>query len=156
MIWTLSDSRRTYEQKNQQHLCICVCIHKSRKQGKCTHRQTYSPGFLQTGPSGQQYHFLTLVPWYFFSVLPRDLLFDLICFLSVLERKDYTTQHTSGTSSYFKLRVLIPPPLYCLSLLMVFVFVPLYVYKQAHQLVTSLNWWLFLICSSHKEQDSSL
>lgn len=36
MIWTLSDSHHTYEHKNQQHLCFCVRMHKSRRQGKCT------------------------------------------------------------------------------------------------------------------------
>lgn len=62
-------------------------------------------------PAGQWPHFPTLASQCSFSLIPRDLLFPLICLRSVLERKDYTAQHTPGTWSPSKLWVLIPSPL---------------------------------------------
>lgn len=136
LLWSklFSDFHCSYVCKNQQHVCIClhICNHETGKLH--TRMQAYSPapqaGFLPTTPTGQQYNFLTLASWYFFSLLPRDLLFPLICLLSVLERKAYAAQHTPGAWSHSKIWVLIPPPLCCLSLLLVHVFVQVCVCVQ--------------------------
>lgn len=146
------------EPTTRVYLCAHMQTHETGKWH--THVQAYSPapqaGFPQPAPTGQRYDFLTLASWYFFSLLPTDLLFPLICFLSVLERKDYTAQHTPGTWSHSKFWVLIPPPLYCLSLLLVHVFVRACVYVQTCTSASenlALAAFPDLLCT-RREQDS--
>lgn len=149
-------------QEPTTHVYLCTHMQTYRTGKLHTHVQAYSPapqaGFLQTAPIGWRYDFLTLASWYFFSLLPRDLLFPLICLLSVLERKDCTAQHIPGTWSHSKLWVLIPPPLYCLSLLLVHVFVRVCVYVQTCTSARdnpTLAAFPDLLCT-RREQDSGL
>lgn len=62
----------SYACKNQQHMCA-----NSRGRGIAHKHAGYSlapdTGFLQTAPTGQRHNFLTLAPWQFFSLLPREL-----------------------------------------------------------------------------------
>lgn len=93
---------------------LCARVQTLQMEMGHTHVQGCSQlhtGSLQTAPAGQWQHVPTLASQCSFSLIPRGLLFPLICLLSILERKDYTAQHTPGTWSHSRLWVLIPPPL---------------------------------------------
>lgn len=94
---------------NNTSAFVCTCANTWDGNGAHTGSGLFPAP--HTAPAGRWHHFSTLASHCSFPLIPRDLLFPLICLLSVLERKVYTAQHTPGTWSHSKLWVLIPSPL---------------------------------------------